>query len=228
MNTNRVPQCTHDRIESAVHHSVLTGIDEFVVAKFAGLIPSCMTGYWLTVLGAFWSAIAIFSAARVGDNPAWILGTSLAILGHYTTDSLDGVIGRKQATPLYRWGFYMDHMLDSVFLVSVFLSYFALIGARGQLPVLLALVGTLLFMVHTFLKSAIFGSLTLSYFRIGPTELQALGIMLNLVVLFCGMEFMRHVFWGFDVFVLIGLIISILQTSSRLKELDQGSHDKSP
>ena len=49
---------------------------------------------------------------------------SLMIVLQYLTDLFDGEVGRQRNTGLIKWGFYMDHFLDYLFLSSlVFVGY---------------------------------------------------------------------------------------------------------
>ena len=41
----------------------------------------------------------------------------------WLTDSLDGAIGRYRNVGLIRWGYYMDHFLDYIFLCSILIGY---------------------------------------------------------------------------------------------------------
>ncbi len=51
------------------------------------------------------------------------------------TDSFDGALGRHRDTGIPRWGFYMDHFLDFVFMCPVFIGWsFLFAGLNRTLP----------------------------------------------------------------------------------------------
>jgi hypothetical protein len=52
----------------------------------------------------------------------------------YVTDHYDGKIGKYRNTGLVRWGYYMDHLLDYVFLCSIIIGYAFILPEKSRLP----------------------------------------------------------------------------------------------
>ena len=89
----------------------------------------------------------------------------------YISDVLDGAVGRYRDTGLVKWGFYMDHLLDYMFLASVIIGYsliFTNIPWYWFIGVL-ALGGA--FMVNMFLSFAATNEFRISVLKIGPKNI---------------------------------------------------------
>jgi len=89
--------------------------------------PWCETHH-LTMTTILWSAgVIAFSSLATGDI-RWLWGASACIALQYVTDLLDGAVGRARDTGLILWGYYMDHLLDFVFLCSIVVGYSLLLA----------------------------------------------------------------------------------------------------
>ena len=88
----------------------------------------------------------------------------------YLTDAVDGKIGKARKTMLVAWGYYMDHLLDYVFLCSILLGYTLLLPSSLHLLMMLALAVASGFMVSAFLARAVTGTLTIRYIKSVPSR----------------------------------------------------------
>src|SRR2546421_7695311 len=162
--------------------------------KLAGFvlprIPLWLETYHLTLLTLVWSiGIVVFDYLAVG-NLRWLWLTNLMIVFHYFTDHFDGKVGKYRNTGLRKWGFYMDHLFDYVFLSSILIGYALLI--QGSLfVVLLVLCVFSAFMFHTFLMLAATGEFRVSFSRFGPTELRIALIVINAFIVKFGTRGLR-------------------------------------
>ncbi len=135
-------------------------------------VPRWLETYHLTLLTPVWAlGIVSFSYLAVGDV-RWLWMVNLMIAFHYFTDHFDGKLGKYRDTGLCKWGFYMDHLFDYLFLSSILIGYSFLIPQRSFFNLLLVLCVFSAFMFHTFLMLAATDEFRVSFSRFGPTELR--------------------------------------------------------
>ena len=148
------------------------------------LVPKKVETYHLTLSTLVWCAMIILFSflARFDIRSLWVV--SLMIFAQYITDLLDGAIGRARDTGLVKWGYYMDHFLDYIFLCSILIGYGLMTEDQNKYLIfyILALFGA--FMVNSFLSFGATGSFRISYMGIGPTEVRLIFILVNTLIIF--------------------------------------------
>jgi len=87
------------------------------VSKFPGWVQ----GYHLTLMTIPFSAGLIIFGYLAKNNFTWLWLSSLMLFLQWFTDSFDGALGRFRDTGIPKWGFFMDHFLDFVFMSSMIL-----------------------------------------------------------------------------------------------------------
>lgn len=184
-------------------------------------VPMWIETYHLTMTTLLWCAMIIFFSflAQYKIHYLWVV--SFAIFGQYITDLLDGEIGRRRNTGLIKWGYYMDHFLDYLFLCSILIGYGLMVTDYNKYMIfyILALFGA--FMVNSFLSFAATGAFRISYMGIGPTEVRLIFILVNTAIIFLSerVEIPRIL-----PFVLAGatfaLFVTVYQTQKELWKID--------
>jgi phosphatidylglycerophosphate synthase len=91
----------------------------FLVPK----VPGFLETYHLTMMTLLWCVGIVVCSYLARQNLYWLWLVSLFIVLQYISDVLDGAVGRHRDTGLIKWGFYMDHFLDYVFLMSIIGGY---------------------------------------------------------------------------------------------------------
>lgn len=184
-------------------------------------VPLYIETYHLTMTTVLWCALIIFFSFLAAYNIHFLWVVSFAIFGQYITDLLDGEVGRRRNTGLVKWGYYMDHFLDYMFLCSILIGYGLMVENQNKYLIfyILALFGA--FMVNSFLSFAATGKFKISYMGVGPTEVRLIFIAVNtLIILF------EHTFEIARVlpYVLAGatfaLFVSVYQTQKMLWKID--------
>ncbi|MCA1635037.1 MAG: hypothetical protein LC802_15445 [Acidobacteria bacterium] len=177
-----------------VSSSILSPLERRMARRVVPAIPSWLGTHHLTMLTLVWCALIVFfSFLAAGGDRRWLWGASLMIFCQYLTDFFDGKVGKYRNTGLVKWGFYMDHLLDYVFLCSVVAGYALILPANSQrhLFFLLAVFGG--FMVNSFLAFAATEKFSISHMGLGPTEFRIALITLNTLVIFNGTRRMEKV-----------------------------------
>jgi phosphatidylglycerophosphate synthase len=88
-------------------------------------------------------------------------------------DSLDGTVARVRDQQRPRYGFYVDHVVDAIGTAALL----AGLGLSGYMtPTVSAVLAAAYMMLlsEVFLATHSVGRFTMSYFRVGPTELRIL------------------------------------------------------
>ena len=153
--------------------SVLAPIERRCLIWIAERLPLVITPDHLTLLAllSLVSAGACYALAPVWPAAPSLVVACLAL--NWFGDSLDGTVARVRRQPRPRYGFYVDHVVDAVGAASL-LGGLALSGFMTPVVALALLSAYLLLCVEVFLASQTIGTFTMSYFRIGPTELRIL------------------------------------------------------
>lgn len=189
-------------------------------------IPASIETYHLTYMTLFWSIINIVLGFFAQNNLNYLWLVSLMIFLQYITDLFDGELGRQRDTGLIKWGFYMDHFLDFIFLSSiVFVGYMI---SPPDLEIyyfaLVVIVGS--FMVNSFLSFAATNEFEISSYGIGPTEMRLVFIIINAIIVFLGTGYF-HVLVPLTVVVcLAALIINTYQIQKKLWDIDMEAKGK--
>jgi len=206
-----------------VGQSLLTGPEKALVNAWVDRIPPWLETYHLTLLTLVWSAGNVLFAWLARGHLAWFNGVSLMIVLQYLTDLFDGAVGRRRDTGLVKWGFFMDHFLDYVFLCSYILAYAVLAPAdlAVQFLLLFGIAGG--FMVLSFLSFASTNQFQIYFLGFGPTELRIVFIACNTVIAVTGVQFLTTAVPFVNAGCTIGLAILAFRTHRRLWRLDMAA-----
>ena len=149
-------------------------------------LPNWIETYHLTWLTLLWSGLVVLFFYLGTENAQYYWLIPLLVVLQYITDLLDGSLGRYRDTGLVKWGYYVDHFLDFVFMCSIIFGYALITGFNVWVFLLFALASG--FMVHTFLLVSANGEFQISLLGLGPTEGRVVFIILHVVILYLGIE----------------------------------------
>ncbi len=183
-------------------------------------IPKGIETYHLTLTTLLWSAINVILAFYAKENLQVLWLVSFMILLQYLTDLFDGELGRQRDTGLIKWGFYMDHFLDYIFLCSlVFVGY--MISPAG-LEIwyfgLLVILGA--YMVNSFLSFAATNEFQIYYYGFGPTEMRIIFILINTFIIYFGTKSFEYLLPAVVLLCLAGLVINTFQIQKKMWHYD--------
>jgi len=165
--------------------------------------PKWIEGYHLTLTTLLWSAGLIGFGWLGRSSYHWLWGSSIMLFLQWFTDSFDGALGRHRDTGIPKWGYYMDHLLDFVFVSSVLIGYsFLFDGPERQMIYLLVPVSGC-FLVSSYLAFGATNEFKITYLGTGPTEVRIYFIILNLCIILFGVSWLEKIL----VYLLAGLII---------------------
>ena len=172
-------------------------------------IPAWLETYHLTLLTLVWCALIVAAGFLAAGDIRWLWLATAAVALQYLTDFFDGKVGRYRDTGLVKWGFYMDHLLDYVFLCAVLAGYALILpdSARQYLFFVLAVFGG--FMVNSFLTFAATGRFRISHMKFGPTEFRIALVVANTLLIHHGTKYMTKAlpYVAICAFALLALLV---------------------
>jgi phosphatidylglycerophosphate synthase len=166
-----------------IQESITSVWERKVLLWLAARIPARVNSDRLTLLGFVAMLLAGASYAWARWNRAGLLLATLCLALNWFGDSLDGTVARVRNQQRPRYGFYVDHMIDSIgalFLMSG-LAISTYIDWRIATSMLIAF---LLLSIESYLASYTLGIFRLSFALFGPTEIRILLAAGNLALWF--------------------------------------------
>ena len=189
---------------------LLTAVERRVLYWIAPRLPARINSDHLTTLGLI-SMFFVGACFAISANaPAALWGVVFFLALNWFGDSLDGTLARVRGHQRPRYGFYVDHVLDTFGALFV-LGGLAISGAMTPLVAAAFLIAYYLLSIEIYLATYCVGRFQMSFWGWGPTELRillaigALTLLVKPVVTIFGMHMKL-----FDVGGIIGTIGLIL------------------
>lgn len=206
--------------DKKVGESVLTPAEKILKDWLVPRIPPSVETWHLTFMTILWSAGVLLFGALAANDIRWVWGISVMIVLQYLSDLADGEVGRRRNTGLIKWGFYMDHFLDYLFLCCLVFAGYLFSPSSVQLwfVVLLIIVSGL--MVNSFLSFAATNEFEIYHYGMGPTEMRVVFIAINAYIALFGTT---HFSWMLPlacVVSAVALIINTRQIHQKLWKID--------
>ena len=208
--------------------SFLTPFERRLAVRVLPRIPSWLETYHLTMLTLVWSGLILFFSYLARNDLRWLWGVSAMVALQYVTDHYDGKIGKYRGTGLVRWGYYMDHLLDYLFLCSVIIGYAFILPEKSRYQILIMLAIFAGYEVSTFLAFAATDRLKISYLKFGPTEFRLALIVINALLVQYGTRQMVGGLKYVNIGAAIGLALMVYRTHKVIWALDMRQKHAQP
>lgn len=165
-----------------LQESMLAPIEKRVLIWLARRMPNRVTPDLLTALGltAMLMAGASYALARWWSPALLLVNVWLAI--NWFGDSLDGTLARVRNKQRPRYGFYVDHVIDTIGALAI-VGGLALSGLMTPLLALAMLCGFYMLSINTYLAAYSLRVFRLSFWKFSPTEMRILLAIGNVVAL---------------------------------------------
>jgi phosphatidylglycerophosphate synthase len=216
---------TGDRKEKML--SPLAAAEKRFVEACVDRFPLWVKTQHLTLLTLLWSpavVVAGWLAARHSRHWLWL--ASACIAAQWFTDLFDGAIGRRRNAGLRRWGFYMDHFLDYVFMACVTGHYAFLAAPESRTWFLLFVPLYAGFEVNSWLEFGATGKFRITYNGLGPTEARLFFILVNAAIVLFGIGWAERALPGFLLVQGILLAVTVARTQRRIWRQDMEEKDR--
>lgn len=186
-------------------------------------LPQWITSYRLTLTTILWSLGVLLFGYLSTFNMLWLIGTCVCIFLQWLTDSLDGSLGKARGEGLVKWGYYMDHFLDYIFLCSMLIGYSFLLPDQYDILLFLILGIFGAFMVNSFLDFAVTNQFKIYYLGIGPTEIRIIFIFVNIMFMIFGKTYLAFTMPTILGLSLLGLIYMVYHTQKDILAIDMAA-----
>jgi phosphatidylglycerophosphate synthase len=200
----------HDlKTHSRVNNIFLGPIERPVLRWLAAHMPAWMNPDILTSIGLFGAVVIFISYALTTFHPGFLWLANLGFLINWFGDSLDGTLARYRDQERPRYGFFIDHTLDSISESLIFIG----LGLSPYLQLeiaLFALCGYLLMSIHVYIRTAVSGIFQISYAGLGPTEVRLIGVLTNIATYYSGNIMFFTPFGPASLYDLVGVTVSVL------------------
>jgi phosphatidylglycerophosphate synthase len=188
-----------------VQESWVAAHEKRILLWLAERTPQWIGPDHLTVLGLAAQIGAGVCYALAPWNRYALLGVIACLALNWLGDSLDGTLARVRQQLRPRYGFYVDHMVDT-FGALALMGGLALSGYMHPGIAIGLLVAFLMLSIQSYLATHALGEFRLSFWRFGPTELRILLAVGNLALLWKPrVHFLGGQYRLFDVGGAIGL-----------------------
>lgn len=196
--------------------SPLARAERWFIDRTVGRFPRWIEGWHLTLLTILWTGGIVGFAYLSRWDARWLWGSSAMLAAQWFTDGFDGALGRLRETGIPRWGFYMDHLLDFVFMWCVFAGYAFMLGDDSELLVVIWAFIYSVMMASSFLEHGATGTFRITHMGLGPTEIRLAFIGLNTAIIIFGPGFFELALpWVVLVFA-VGLVVMVVRVQRRI------------
>jgi len=179
-----IPQILQGFRDAArVQQSLLATVEKRCLVWLARRLPAWVKPDHLTALGFVSMILAGASYALACLWAPSLLVVNIWLAVNWFGDSLDGTLARERQCQRPRYGFYVDHMVDSLGALFViaglgFSGYMNWWAAAGLL------LSFYLLSINAYLATYALGTFRLSYWKFSPTEIRILLALGNTVAFF--------------------------------------------
>jgi archaetidylinositol phosphate synthase len=164
-----------------VQESWVAAAEKRALLWLAARTPDRVGPDHLTVLGlGAQIGAGVFYALSAWNRYA-LVGVIACLALNWLGDSLDGTLARVRQRQRPRYGFYVDHMVDS-FGALALMGGLALSGYMHPAIAIGLLIGFLMLSIQSYLATHALGEFRISFWRFGPTELRILLAFGNLAL----------------------------------------------
>jgi len=167
------------RHAARLQQSFLARPEKRMLIWMAERTPSWINPDHLTLFGFLAQLMTGVSYAIARSSQLGLTGAIVFLILNWLGDSMDGTLARVRQQQRPRYGFYVDHMLDSVGAVAL-MAGLAFSGYMSPPIAIGLLVLFLLLSIQSYLATYTLGEFRMSFWSCGPTELRLLLILGNL------------------------------------------------
>jgi archaetidylinositol phosphate synthase len=187
-----------------IQASFLANLEKETLIWLAEHTPAGIKSDHLTTLGFIGQLMAGGCYALSRWNKYYLLAVIGCLAVNWLGDSLDGTLARVRQQQRPRYGFYVDHMVDSLGAVAM-MGGLAFSGNMHPWIAIGLLVAFLVLSIQSYLATYAMGEFHLSFWHFGPTELRLLLAVGNLALLRWPIVLHNH-YRLFDICGAIGLL----------------------
>src|SRR6266705_855743 len=193
--------------------SILAPLERAALRALARRMPGWVNSDHLSLLGFAAMFFAGICYALSRQNPLMLHAVNLFIFLNWFGDSLDGTLARYRNRQRPRYGFYVDHIIDT-FGALFILFGLALSGYMSERVAAALLIVFFMMAINTYLTTYTLGVFRISQWKMGPTEMRLILIIGNAYLLHHPRAYHRRYLLydigGVDAIIGMALILVVL------------------
>ena len=206
-----------------IQQAITARLERRALTWMAERMPAWVNSDHLTALGFVAQLLGGACYALARFSPEWLIAANGFILLNWFGDSLDGTLARVRNQQRPRYGFYVDHVIDT-FGAAFLMGGLAISGYLHWTVAIAMLVAFLMLSIEVYLATYTLGQFKLSYGLFGPTEMRLALCAGNVVLLYKPwVHLAGHVLRLYDVggviaaaAMLVIMVSSTIQNTRRL------------
>jgi phosphatidylglycerophosphate synthase len=192
-----------------INDALTSRYERVVLAWLCQRLPGWVTSDMLTAVGVFGAALCFVGYWQSLNSPAFLWLACVGLLLNWFGDSLDGSLARARQAERRQYGFFLDHMTDTLAMGLIALG----IGASpfaSFVSSAAVLIGYYAMVILTLTTSVATGVFRISFNRLGPTEIRLFIIACTLSAMMFPPEV--YVWQGFELtaYDAIMLVLTVL------------------
>jgi phosphatidylglycerophosphate synthase len=207
--------------------SVLAPLEKRTLVWLAERMPRRINSDHLTILALAAMLGAGLSYWWASVNALGLVAATVCLAVNWFGDSLDGTLARVRRCQRPRYGFYVDHVIDT-FGIALLIGGMSLSGYMTPWVAAVLLIAYFMLSAEVFLATHVLGTFRMSFFKVGPTELRILLAIGNAVAMFKPTSHLwGHEFLLFDAGGVVGaiglactVVVSAISNTRRLYRLE--------
>lgn len=168
-----------------VNNILLGPLERPAIAWLVEHMPYWVNSDMLTFLGLFASILVSVSYFLTWKDPKFLWLASVGFVLNWFGDSLDGNLARYRKVERPRYGFFIDHVIDTISETIIFIG----LGASRYVDFNLALFALVAYQCMAnlvYITTSVKGEFKISYGSLGPTEIRVLAIIANTIMYYGG------------------------------------------
>lgn len=168
-----------------VSKTFLGNAEKRFIVWFESIAPDWVSPDLMTLIGAIGSVLILAGYILTNVHPAFLWLASFGFVLNWFGDSLDGNLARMRHIERPRYGYFVDHSIDTISMLFVFFGlgftpFVNIIYAQS------ALITYFLLNLHTYINTQVSEEFQLSYAMLGPTEGRLIFVVGNVIMFFVG------------------------------------------
>jgi phosphatidylglycerophosphate synthase len=163
--------------------SILAPLEKATLRALASRMPRFINSDHLSVLGFVAMFLAGVCYALSRPYPLMLHLVNVCIFLNWFGDSLDGTLARYRDRQRPRYGFYVDHIIDTF--GTMFVIYgMTLSGYMSERVAAALLVVFFMLAINSYLAAYALGVFKISHWKMGPTEMRIILMIGNAYLLY--------------------------------------------
>ena len=187
-----------------LQQSLLAAHEKRLLVWMAHRLPAWINSDHLTFLGFTAQLMNGVTYGLSRFSRSWLIASIGFLALNWLGDSMDGTLARVRQKQRPRYGFYVDHMLDSIGALAL-MGGLAVSGYMSPVIAAGLLVLFLLLSIQSYLATYTLAEFQMSFWSFGPTELRLLLAVGNLALFWSPRVLSNH-YKLFDVGGALGIV----------------------